>query len=724
MGYENSKKGVKMNEILRRFTQLFLVAVLLLGLGCQKAAIDEGVKPMSDLPPDVAMRDTVLETHGHQRHDPYYWLNQRENPEVIAYLEAENHYLEKQLAPVADLKQSLYDEMVARLDPTDESVPFFENGYFYYSKYREGDEYPVYLRKKGTLEAEAEMLLDLNELAKGYGYYHAAGLRVSPNNQLLAFGEDTLSRRIYTVRFLNLETGDYLPDQIPNSTGSIAWANDNRTVYYTTKDSTLRPHQVWRYVLGDPESHKLVWHEADPTYTTFAYRSKSDKMIFIASNSTLTSEYRFLNADKPDGKFQIVHPRERGIEYSVQHYQDDFYILTNWEAVNFRLMKTAVSTPHKENWQDVVAHRPESMIEGFDIFRDYLVVHERNRGLLNLRIIPWDGSEPHSIAYKDAAYSVYLDYNPEFDTEILRYDYMSLTTPMTIFDYNMRTREQKEMKKTRVLGDFDEENYISERIMIPARDGKEIPVSIVYHKDTPRDKPAPLLLYGYGSYGSTMDPYFSSNRLSLLNRGFIFALAHIRGSSMMGRPWYEDGKLLHKKNTFTDFIDVGKGLISRKYTASDILYGMGGSAGGLLIGAAINMEPTLFRAVVAQVPFVDVVTTMLDETIPLTTGEFDEWGNPKEKVYYDYMLSYSPYDNVKAVSYPAMLVTTGLHDSQVQYWEPAKWVAKLRDLKTNQNPLLLYTNMEAGHGGASGRYQSIWETALEYSFLLWIHGQK
>jgi len=709
-----------MREMQKQLLFSLIFVALLMSFSCQKAVVEDKLRPISERTPDAAMRDTVLEIHGHQRIDPYYWLNQRENPEVIAYLEAENAYLEKRLAPVNDLKQSLYDEMVARLDPTDESVPYLKNGYYYFSMYREGDEYPVYLRKKGSLDADPEILLDENDLAKAYAYYHATGLQVSPDNQLLAFAEDTLSRRIYTLRFLNLNTGEFLADMIPNTTGLMAWSSDNQTVFYTTKDSTLRPHQVWRYVLGQPESHQMIWHESDPTFSAYVYRSKSDEMIFIASSSTLTTEYQFLKADEPMGEFQTVHPRERGIEYSVQHFGENFYILTNWNAVNFRLVKTAVSTPGKIYWQDIVPHREDSMIEGFDIFEKYLLIHERVQGLLNIRIIPWDGQEPHSISFPDAAYAVYLGYNPEFTTEILRYVYTSMTTPMTVFDYNMQSREQKEMKKTRVLGDFDEKNYVSERITILARDGNEIPVSIVYHKDTPRDKAAPLLLYAYGSYGSTMDPYFSSNRLSLLNRGFIFALAHIRGSSMMGRPWYEDGKLLKKKNTFTDYIDVAEGLISQGYTNREQLYGMGGSAGGLLIGAAINMQPELFKAVVAQVPFVDVVTTMLDESIPLTTSEFDEWGNPKEKVYYDYMLSYSPYDNVQAVSYPAMLVTAGLHDSQVQYWEPAKWVAKLRDLKTDENPLFLYTNMEAGHGGASGRYQSIWETALEYSFLLWI----
>ena len=673
--------------------------------------------------PIAAKKPKELKIHGDTRQDPYYWLNDREDPEVIAYLNEENAYLDTLLAHAMPFREKLYNEMIGRIKQTDMSVPYFDNGYFYITRYEEGQEYPIHSRRKGNMEAPEEIMLDLNALAKGFDYYAVAGRSVSPDNQLLIYGEDTLSRRIYTLRVKDLTTGKMLSDVIPNTSGGATWAADNKTFFYATKDETLREHKIWRHTLGTPVSQDvLIYEETDETFGTHVYKTKSKKYIVIGSYSTLSQEYRILEADRPNGEFRIFQPRRRKLEYGINHYGDFWYVRTNKDALNFRLMKTPETATEEENWTEVIPHRPDVLLEGLEVFQDYIVLSERKAGITQLRIMPNTGDD-HYIHFEDDAYVAGVSINPEMNTNVLRINYQSMTTPNTTFDYNMDTREKVILKQQEVLGGFDAGDYRSERIMAVARDGVEIPVSIVYHKDTPIDGTSPCLLYGYGSYGYSLDPGFSMTRLSLLNRGFVYAIAHIRGGEEMGRQWYEDGKLLKKKNTFTDFIDAGKSLIEKKYADPKSLYAMGGSAGGLLVGAVMNMEPSMWAGVIAAVPFVDVVTTMLDETIPLTTGEFDEWGNPKKKEYYEYMKSYSPYDNVTAQAYPPLLVTTGLHDSQVQYWEPAKWVAKLRELKTDSNPLLLHTNMDAGHGGASGRFRQFKEIALEYAFLLDLAGK-
>lgn len=678
-----------------------------------------------DMPAPVAeKKPKALSIHGDTRTDNYYWLNQREDEEVIAYLNAENEYKEAVLSHLAPFREKLYEEIVGRIKQDDESVPYKDNGYFYLTRFEEGKEYPIYSRKAGSLEAEEKVMLDANELAKPYSYYSVGGRSVSPDNQLLAYGEDTLSRRIYTLRFKNLETGEMLADEIPGTTGSAVWANDNKTVFYTVKDPvTLRSYKVMRHQLGTPVTEdEVVYTEDDSTFIAFAYKTKSKKYIVAASYATLSQEYSVLSADEPESQFRIIQPRERGLEYSIAHFEDKFYIRTNLDAQNFRLMATDEQKTGKENWKEVIPHRKDVLLEGMEIFKDYLVLSERKAGITQLRVRPWSGKE-HYINFGEDAYMAYTSVNPEFDTELLRIGYTSLTTPNTTYDYHMATKELTQLKQQEVVGDFDPSNYESERLMVKVRDGVEVPVSIVYRKGFKKDGTQPLLLYGYGSYGNSMDPYFSSVRLSLLDRGFAYAIAHIRGGEEMGRQWYEDGKLLKKQNTFNDFIDCADHLVAQQYTSPDQLFAMGGSAGGLLMGAIINMRPELWKGVIAAVPFVDVITTMLDETIPLTTGEYDEWGNPNDKTYYDYIKTYSPYDQVEAKDYPAMLVTTGLHDSQVQYWEPAKWVAKLREMKTDNNPLLLHTNMETGHGGASGRFQRFKETAMEYAFLLDLAGR-
>ena len=661
--------------------------------------------------------------HGRTLVDNYYWLNDRENPKVIDYLKAENEYTAKKMKHLDGFKKDLFEEIKGRIKEQDESVPYKDNGYFYISKYEKGKEYPIHTRKKETLEATEELLLDVNELAKEKSYYSAAGLSVSPNNKILAFGEDVVSRRIYTIRFKNLETGEWIEDKIPNTTGKAVWANDNKTVFYSVKDETLRSYKIFKHRLGeDVEKDVEVFHEQDETFNTYVYKTKSEKYIVIASFQTVSSEYQVLNADTPDEAFRILQPRERKLEYDIAHYEDKFYVRTNMGARNFRLMITPEDQGKKESWTEVIPHREDVLLEDMDIFKDYLVLSERKEGITQLRIIPNEGEE-HYISFGEDAYMAYTSINLEFDTPLLRIGYQSLTTPQTTYDYHMQDRTLILLKQKEVLGGFDRDNYRSERVFATARDGVKVPISIVYHKDFKKDGNHPVLLYGYGSYGASMDPSFGFARLSLLNRGMAFAIAHIRGGEEMGRHWYDNGKLLHKKNTFYDFIDCGKFLVEQQYAAKDQLYAMGGSAGGLLMGAVMNLEPDMWKGIVAAVPFVDVINTMLDESIPLTTGEFDEWGNPKDEKFFDYIFSYSPYDQVEDKHYPATLVTTGLHDSQVQYWEPAKWVAKLREMKTDTNPLLLHTNMDAGHGGASGRFERIKEIALEYAFILDLAGR-
>jgi oligopeptidase B len=677
--------------------------------------------------PVAAKKPHELTMHGHTRIDNYYWLRERENPEVIAYLEAENAYRESLMKHTEQFQKDLFDEIVGRIKQDDESVPYKENGYYYYTRFEEGKEYPIFCRKKESMEADEEILANVNEMAEGYAYYRVGGLSISPNNRYMSLGIDTVSRRKYTIYIKDLETGKMLEDQIPLTTGGSSWAADNKTLFYTQKDDeTLRSKAIYRHLMGsDASTDVLVFEETDETFGTAVYKTKSKKYMVIGCFSTLTSEFRFLSADDPEGEFQVVQARERGLEYNISHFGDHFYIITNLDAKNFRLMKTPVDKTGKENWEEVIAHREDVFLEGIEIFKDYLVIDERKEGLNHLRIMPWDGGEEHYIDMGEEVYSAYISVNPEFDSELLRYGYSSLTTPNTVLDYHMDKREKTVLKQDEVLGGgFDPANYEAKRIYATADDGKKIPMSIVYRKGIELDGTNPTLLYGYGSYGHTIDPGFRSYRLSLLDRGFIYAIGHIRGSQVYGRPWYEDGKLLKKMNTFTDFNDCAEHLIKENYTSPEHLYAMGGSAGGLLMGAVINLQPELYNGVIAAVPFVDVVTTMLDDDIPLTTSEYDEWGNPNEKEYYDYMLAYSPYDQVEAKEYPNILVTTGLHDSQVQYWEPAKWVAKLREMKTGDQQLLMYCNMETGHGGASGRFEQYKETAMEYAFLFDLEGIK
>ncbi len=711
----------------RTMTYSIITCISLLSSGCgeQEAINNESLYSKMDIqPPKATKKVKELTIHQDTRIDPYYWLNERESPDVIRYLEAENSYTEQMMAHTKPLQDELFNEIIGRIKQTDMSVPYRDNGYYYITRFEEGMEHPVYSRKKGSAEAPEEVMIDVNELAKGYDYYQVGGLAVSRDNKILAFSEDTLSRRIYTIRFKDLETGQMQPDKILNTTGNAVWANDGKTVFYTRRDDALRPYKIFRHTLGtDPATDQEVFHETDETFNVAIYRTTTNKYLIIGSYATLSNEYRLLDADDPNGEFRIFLPREPRHEHSITHAGDKFYIRTNWQgATNFRLMETDETKTGKEFWKEVVPHRSDVLLDDVHAFKDYLVLSERVNGLTQLTIRDLKGLT-HHIDFGQEAYTTFTGINREYDTEIVRIGFTSLTTPLTTYDYHMKKRELTLLKQEEVLGGFSATNYTSERIMVTARDGVKIPVSLVYRKGFRKDGTQPLLLYGYGSYGYSVDPSFNSARLSLLDRGFAFAIAHIRGGQEMGRQWYEDGKFLKKKNTFTDFIDCAHHLVKEKYTSSENLFALGGSAGGLLIGAVINMAPNLFKGVIAAVPFADVVTTMLDESIPLTTGEYDEWGNPNDPVYYHYIKSYSPYDNVEAKAYPAMLVTTGLHDSQVQYWEPAKWVAKLRDLKTDRNPLLLHTDMETGHSGAAGRFQRHKETSMEYAFLLDLAGK-
>jgi len=667
-----------------------------------------------------------LKIHDDIRVDNYYWLNERENPKVIDYLNAENEYYNSLTNHTKKFQEDLFEEMKGRIKEDDESVPYKKNGYFYITKYETGKQYPIYTRKKESLEGEEEVIFDVNKLAKGHDYYALAGLNVSRNNNLASFGVDTISRRQYDLQFKNLKTGKIYPEVINNTTSGTAWANDNKTIFYTKKDPvTLRSDKIYKHILGtDSSNDVLIFEEKDETFGTFVYKSTSKEYIIIGSYSTLSTEYQFIDANRPNDKFKIFQPRERNLEYSITHFQDHFYVLTNIDnAKNFKLMKTSVNKTGKENWVDVIGHRDDTLLEDVTIFKDFLVLEERTNGLNKIKIVRWDGTNEYYLPFNEETYTASVYNNPEFDTKTLRYSYNSLTTPNSVIDFDMVDKTKDIKKEQEVLGGkFDKNNYQSERIWADTRDGKKVAVSLVYRKDTKLTKSTPLLLYVYGSYGSIVRDRFSTVRLSLLDRGFVFAVAHVRGGEYLGRTWYEDGKMFHKINTFNDYIDAAKYLIDKEYTSANHLYAEGGSAGGLVMGAVINMNPELFNGVLAAVPFVDVVTTMLDDSIPLTTGEFDEWGNPKNKDSYDYMMSYSPYDNVEKKDYPNMLVTTGLHDSQVQYFEPAKWVAKLRELKTDNNILFLYTDMESGHGGASGRFDALKEIARDYSFIFSLEG--
>jgi oligopeptidase B len=672
------------------------------------------------IPPIAAVQPVTLEKHGQARIDPYYWLNDRENPDVIAYLHAENDYTQSVMAHQKKLEDELFEEIKGRIQQTDLSVPYKLDDYFYYTRFEEGKEYPVFCRKKESLDAKEQVILDANVLAEGHEYFAIGGMGISYKQNLMAYAYDTQGRRVYTIRYKNLDTGELLADTISGVSGNMAWANDNQTLFYGKQDpTTLRSHQIFRHILGtDPAKDVLVYEEEDDTFAVAVFKTKSKRYVMIASHQTVSSEYRYVEADDPAGVFKVFLPRSRDHEYDLEHYQDSFYIRTNWQAKNFRLMKTFVSEPAQVQWQEVIAHRDDVLLESFELFRDHLVVEERKQGLVNIRIMPWSGEGGHYLDFGEPTYLAGVGENPDFNTSLLRFGYTSMTTPNSVFDYDMVTREKTLLKQEEVLGGFDCEKYCTERVWATAADGKRVPISLVYQKGCVKDGNNSLLLYGYGSYGACMDANFSSPRLSLLDRGFVFAIAHIRGGEELGRHWYEDGKLLRKKNTFTDFIACAEHLITEGYTCPEKLFAMGGSAGGLLIGAVVNMRPELFKGAVAQVPFVDVITTMLDPNIPLTTGEYDEWGDPNQQNAFEYILSYSPYDNVEAKAYPHLLITTGLHDSQVQYWEPAKWVAKLRTMKTDHHRLLLKTNMDAGHGGASGRFRRLKELAFIYTFLL------
>ena len=670
------------------------------------------------IPCPIAQKIPVtLKTAGHERVDNYFWLNERDNPQVTAYLEAENAYTKFVMGDTEDFQERLFTEITSRIKQDDQSVPYFKNGYFYYTRYEQGGEYPLYCRRKGNMDAPEELFLNGNIMAQGHAYFHIGDYEVSPDNRMLAYSVDTVGRRIYTIMFKDLHTDESVGAIISGVTGSAAWANDNKTLFYTLKNpETLRSEKLMAHDFDGKNPDRLVFHEKDEAFDIAVFRSKSDKMIFVLAESNTSTEYRFIYTDEPAGKLHIVQPREKDLEYQLAHFEDKFFIVTNYRATNFRLMETMVVAPAKKNWKEVIAHREDVLMEDIEIFKDFLVISERQNGLLQLRIRQMAGEE-HYMKFDEEAYTADIGYNPAFDTDLLRFSYSSLTTPNSTFDYNMRSGDKTLLKQQEIVGGFNPDEYIAKRLYAAAHDGKKVPISLVHRKDTKIDGQTPLLLYGYGSYGHTIDPAFSVARISLLDRGFVFAIAHVRGGQTLGRQWYDDGKLLNKRNTFTDFITCAEHLIAEKYTDSEHICAMGGSAGGLLMGAVVNMRPELFKAVVAAVPFVDVITTMSDKTLPLTVGEYDEWGNPDDETYYNYIMSYSPYDNVVAKNYPNMLVTTGLHDSQVQYWEPAKWVAKLRELKTDDNTLLLHTNMDAGHGGASGRFEQYRETALEFAFL-------
>lgn len=706
---------------------IFYILSLFIFMACttnNKSGFNKATAPIAE------KKEHVRVIHGDTVVDNYYWMYDffGKGPDstlVVNYLKAENAYLDTVMSNTTELQNNLFTEMKSRIKEKDESVPVFRNGYYYYTRTEEGKEYYKYCRKKGSLEAEEEILLDVDKMAEGNSYYAIGGTSISDDNKLMAYGVDNVSRRQYTIYFKNLETGEIYKETIPNTSGGATWAADNKTVFYTSKNPvTLLGEKIKKHVLGtDPASDVTVYEEKDKTNFIGVGKTKNKKYIFIMSRATLSSETFFIEADKPESTFKSFQPRIKDVLYDVTPLEDKFLITTNKDAQNFQIMECPLDKTGVENWKEYIPHRADVLIEGIDEFKDFIVIDERKDGLTQLRVRQLkDGSE-HYIDFGEPAYMAYTSSNPEYDTNILRYGYTSMTTPSSVFDYNMVSKEKTLMKQQEIVGGYNKDEYQTERLYATAKDGTRVPISLVYKKGMKKDDGStPLLLYGYGSYGSSMDAGFSSTRLSLLNRGFIFAIAHIRGGQEMGRQWYEDGKLQKKINTFTDFIDCGEYLIKEKYTSKEHLYGQGGSAGGLLIGAVINMRPDLWHGVIADVPFVDVVNTMLDESIPLTTNEFDEWGNPKDKDAYFYMKSYSPYENVEKKNYPNMLVSTGLHDSQVQYFEPAKWVAKLREMKTDDNILLLKTNMEFGHGGASGRFDYLKDIALDYAFLLTLEG--
>lgn len=673
----------------------------------------------SVIPPIAEKQPQVLELHGDRRVDNYFWMRERDNQKVVSYLSAENAYTEAMMQHTEALQKRLYEEMLARIKETDLSVPYRKDDYYYYARTEEGKAYPIYCRKKGSLDAPEQVLLDQNELAKDHEFLSLGVFKVSPNHQILAYAIDTSGSEEYTLFFLDLNSFQLYPESIPETYFSLAWANDNQTVFYTKIDAANRPFQLFRHTLGTSvDEDVLIYHEPDDAYHLYVDQTRSQAYIMMNLGSSITSEIHYLDANNPTASFELIHPRSRGVLYEVEHHTDYFYIVTNEEAINFKLMKTLVASPAKENWQTVIPHREDVLLSGVSLFANHLVIYERKGGLPIGRVQKISTDEEDHITFPEPTYDFFESNNPEFNTTTLRFNYTSLITPQSVFDYDMETNQQELKKETEVLGGYDKTQYKSEWLMATAKDGTQIPISIVYKQGIKKDGKNPLFLTGYGSYSYSYPASFSSTRLSLLDRGVVFAIAHIRGGSEMGRKWYEDGKFLYKKNTFTDFIGCAEYLIAEKWTSSDRLAISGGSAGGLLMGAAINMRPDLFKVVVADVPFVDVVTTILDTSLPLSAMEWEEWGNPNDKVYYDYMKSYSPYDNVEAKDYPDILITAGLNDSRVKYWEPAKWTAKLRELKTDNNILLLKTNMGAGHGGASGRYESLRELAFDYAFVL------
>lgn len=663
-----------------------------------------------------------LVMHGDERIDNYFWLNDRDNPDVIAYLEAENAYAEEVMAPMTGLQTKLLEELKSRIRQVDVSVPYRDGDYYYYYRYEQGREYPIYCRKYRSLDAAEEILLDVNIGAEGEAYYAVRGFAVSPDHSKAVYGVDTRGRRFFTLHFLDLETGALLPDRIENVTANMEWANDNRTVLYSKQDpGTLRSYQVYRHVLGMP-SDDLVYQEDDENNYLSVEKSLSGRYLFLTSAETLSTEVRYLPADEPGESPRLFLPRQTGHEYFVTDGADRFFVMSNDGATNFQILETPLDDTSRASWKIVVPHRDDVLIEGIDVFRDHLVASTLQDGLTQLEVVNRANGESFPIDFDEPVYTVYTDDNYVYDTVMLRYIYESMTTPESTFDFDLRTKEHTLIHEEEIPGGFDRGKYQSERLLATARDGTQIPVSIVYRKGIRKSGQNPLLQYGYGSYGSIIDPGFDPDLLSLLDRGFVFAIAHVRGGALMGREWYYEGRQLTKMNTFTDFIDTSRYLIDEGYTSPEHLYARGGSAGGLLMGAVVNMAPELYHGVSTRVPFVDVVTTMLDASIPLTAGEWDEWGNPADKEYYDYMMQYSPYDNVKSQAYPHLLVTTSLHDSQVQYWEPAKWVAKLRDYKTDDNLLLLKTDMQAGHSGKTGRFNSLEDTALYYAFFLYLEG--
>ena len=675
------------------------------------------------IPPKPRKQLHEMTHHGITRLDPYYWLRERENPEVTDYLEAENAYVDTVMEDTKALQEKLFEELKGRIKKNDETVPYQLDNYYYYVRFIEGGEYPIYCRKQGSLEAEEEIVADGNELAKGFSYFEMAP-QVSPDHQWVAIATDTVGRRIYNIRVKNLATGEFLPDVIEGVTNNVCWANDNKTLFYANQDEqTLRSHQIMRHELGSQEPDEMVFEETDETFGCGVMRTKSKAYLMIASYSTVATEWRFVSADRPTEDWTVMEPRERDHLYHPDHFAGHFYIRTNLDdSPNYKLVKAPVDKPQRAHWEEVIGHRPDVLLESAALFKSHLVLEERKEGLNHLRVIRWDTGAEHYLKFKEPTYVAGISVNKEFDTEWLRFNYQSLTTPSSTYDYHMEERTQVLRKEQEILGGFDKSKYTTEWVWTTARDGRRVPMSLVYRTELRKPGKNPCLVYAYGSYGISMEAYFRPSILSLLDRGFVYAIAHIRGGQEMGRHWYDDGKLFNKMNTFHDFIDCTEQLVAEGYANPEQVFAMGGSAGGLLMGAVMNLRPDLYRGMVAAVPFVDVVTTMLDDSIPLTTGEYDEWGNPNEKKAFEYMLSYSPYDQIRAQDYPNLLITTGFHDSQVQYWEPAKWTAKLRELKTDQNLVLFHTNMEAGHGGASGRFEQYKETALEFAFMLHLSG--